>query len=153
MHLPVLKALIAVISTSVLAVGVALASAGSAHHAHSAAATTKASTLETDGLQFLEQLAAGNVQRDPALKQSWTDDVTAIAHSLGLSNRALARRLSAGRSLAQIAASRGVPASIPRNVLLRHLGDDLHRAEQDHALSPAAANTLLDALGAELGSS
>jgi len=38
-------------------------------------------------------------------------------------------------------------------VLLRQLRDDLHRAEQDHALSPAGANSLLDALGAELGSS
>lgn len=149
MHLPLLKALIAVISASVLAIGVALASAGSAHHAHSPATTTNARTLETDSLQFLGQLAAGTVKPDPALKQSWIDDVTAVAHSLGLSDRALARQLSAGRSLAQIAASRGVPT----NVLLRHLRDDLHRAEQDHALSPAAASTLLDALGTALRSS
>lgn len=153
MHLPLLKALVAVISASVLAFGVALGSAGNVHHAHRAAATTKATTLETDGLQLLGQLAAGNVKPDPALKQSWTDDVTAVAHSLGLSTRALAGQLGAGRSLAQIAASRGVPMSIPTNVLLRHLRDDLHRAEQDQALSPAAANSLLDALGTALGSS
>lgn len=153
MHLPLLKALIAVISASVLAIGVALASAGNAHHAHTAAATTTAGTLETDGLQLLGQLAAGNVKPDPALEQSWTNDVSAIAHSLGLSNRALAGQLTAGRSLGQIAASRGVPTSIPRNVLLRHLRDDLHRAEQDQALSPAAANSLLDAVGTAPGSS
>jgi hypothetical protein len=151
MHLPLLKALIAVTSASVLAIGVALASAGGAHHTHRAAATTKAHALETDGLQFLGQLPGGNVTPDPALKQSWTDDVTAVAHSLGLSDRALARQLRAGRSLAQIAASRGVPASIPNKVLLRHLRDDLHRAERGQALSPAAANSLLDALGAKLG--
>ena len=148
MHLPLLKALIAVISASVLAIGVAVASAGNAHHAYRAAATTKARTLETDGLQLLAQLAAGNAKPDPALKQSWTDDVTAVAHSLGLSNRALAGQLSAGRSLARIAASRGVPTSIPTNALLRDLRDDLHRAEQDQALSPAAANSLLDELQA-----
>lgn len=153
MHLPIIKALIAVISASVLAIGVALASAGNGHHAHRAAATAKAGPLETDGLQFLGQLAAGNVKPDPALKQIWTDDVSAVAHSLGLSNRALARQLGAGRSLAQIAASRGVPARIPRNVLLHHLRDDLHRAEQDQALSPPAANSLLDALGTALGNS
>lgn len=153
MHLPLLKALIAVISASVLAIGVALASGGNTHHAHSPTTTMNARTLETDGLQFLGQLAAGNVKPDPALKQSWIDEVTAVAHSLGLSTRALAGQLSAGRSLAQIAASRGVPTSIPRNVLLRHLHDDLHRAERDHALSPAAANTLLDALGTALRSS
>lgn len=153
MHFPILKALIAIISASVLAIGVALASAGTANHAHRAAATTKASTLETDGLQFLGQLAAGNIKPDVALKQSWIDDVTAVAHSLGLSDSALARQLSAGRSLAQIAASRGLPASTPTNALLRHLRDDLHRAEQDQALSPAAANSLLDALGTALGSS
>ena len=79
--------------------------------------------------------------------------MSAVAHSLGLSNGALAGQLSAGRSLAQIAASRGVPTSIPRNVLLSHLGDDLHRAEKDQALSPAAANSLLDALGTALGNS
>jgi hypothetical protein len=151
MHLPLLKALIAVISASVLAIGVALASAGNANHAPRAAATTKARTLETDGLQFLGQLAAGNIKPDVALKQSWIDDVTAVAHSLGLSDSALAQQLGAGRSLAQIAASRGVPASTPTNVLLRHLRDGLHRAEHDQALSPAAANSLLDAIGAELG--
>ncbi len=150
MHLPILKALIAVISASVLAVGVALTSAGNANHAQRAAATTNARTLETDGLQFLGQLAAGNVKPDVALKQSWIGDVTAVAHSLGLSDSALAQQLGAGRSLAQIAASRGVPASTPTNVLLRHLRDDLHRAEHDQALSPSAANSLLDAIGAEL---
>jgi hypothetical protein len=153
MHLPLLKALIAVISASVLAIGVALASAGNAHHAHRPAATTKARTLKTDGLKLLEQLTAGNVKPDPALKRTWTDDASAVAHSLGLSDQVLAGQLSAGRSLAQIAASRFVPTSIPRNVLLRHLRDDLHRAEQDQALSPAAANSLLDALGTALGSS
>jgi hypothetical protein len=152
MHLPLLKALIAVISASVLAVGVGLASAGNAHHAHRAAATTKTRTLEADGLQLLGQLAAGNVKPDPALKQSWTDDASAVAHSLGLSNRALAGQLSAGRSLAQIATSRGVPTSSPRNALLRHVRDDLHRAERDQTLSPAAANSLLDALGTALRS-
>ena len=40
-------------------------------------------------------------------------DVTALADSLGLSDSALAAQLSAGRSLAQIAASRGVPTSTP----------------------------------------
>lgn len=108
------------------------------------------STLETDGLQFLKHLAAGTVKPDTALKQSWIDDVTAVAHGLGLSDRALARQFSAGRSLAQIAASRGVPTSIPRNVLLSHLRDDLHRAERDHAphrrprapcLTPSARNS------------
>jgi site-specific recombinase XerC len=153
MHLPLLKALIAVISASVLAIGVALASAGNAHHAYRGATTTKARTLETDGLQFLGQLAAGNVKPDPALKQSWIDDVTAVAHSLGLSDSALAQQLSAGRSLAQIAASRGMPASTPTNALLRHLRDDLHRAEQDQAISPTVANSLLDAVGTALGSS
>ena len=49
MHLPLLKALVAVISASVLAIGVALASGGNAHHANSPATTTNAS--ETDGLQ------------------------------------------------------------------------------------------------------
>ncbi len=153
MHLPLLKALIAVISASALAIGVALASAGNANHAQRAAAPPKARTLETDGLQFLGQLAAGNVKPDVALKQSWIDDVTAVAHSLGLSDSALAHQLGAGRSLAQIAASRGVPASTSTNVLLRHLRDDLHRAEHDQALSPAAANSLLGALGTALGSS
>ena len=154
MHLPLLlKALVAVISASVLAIGVALASGGNAHHANSPATTTNARTLETDGLQFLGQLAAGNVKPEPALKQSWINDVTAVAHSLGLSDRALAEQIRVGRSLAQIAASRGVPTSISTNVLLRQLRDDLHRAEQDHALSPAGANSLLEALGAELGSS
>jgi hypothetical protein len=153
MHLPLLKALIAVISASVLAIGFALTSAGNANHAHRPAATTKARTLETDGLRLLGQLAAGNVTPDPALKQSWTDDVTAVARSLGLSDRALAGQLSAARPLAQIAASRGVPTSIPTSLLLRHLRDDLHRAEQAHALAPAAANSLLDALGTALGGS
>ena len=152
MHLPLIKALVAVIAASVLAVGVALApGTGASRHPHRSGGARQRATLKADGLQFLGQLAAVNVKPDPALKQSWIDDVTAVAHSLGLSDRALAGQISAGRSLAQIAASRGLPTSNPRNVLLRHLRDDLHRAEQDHALSPAAASTLLHALGAELG--
>jgi hypothetical protein len=101
-------------------------------------------------LQLLGQLAAGNVKPDPALKQSWADDVTAVAHSLGLSDRALAAQLSDGRSLAQIAAARGVPITTPTTVLLGHLRDDLTRAEHQ-AVSPTATAALLNALSTALG--
>ncbi len=112
MHLPLIKALAVVISAAVVAIGVALAPASSARHAHRAGAASKRTSLEADGLEFVAQLASGNVKPDTALKGSWTDDVTAVAHSLGLSDRQLAAELSDGRSLTQIAASRGVPASI-----------------------------------------
>jgi hypothetical protein len=148
MHLPLLKALVGVISASVLAIGVALAPA---HHAHGSRTASQTTSLDADGLQFLGQLAAGNVKPDPALKQIWTDDVSAVAHSLGLTDRALAQQLSSGRSLAQIAASRGVALSIPTTVLLRQFGEDLKQAEHDQALSPTAARDLLDALGTALG--
>jgi hypothetical protein len=152
MHLPLLKALVAVISASVLAIGVALApAAGGAHHPHRSGTATQETSLEADGLQFLGEFAAGNVRPDAALKQSWTDDVTAVAHSLGLTDRALAQQLSAGRSLAQIAASRGVPTSSATTVLLRHVRDDLDRAEHDQAISPAAARALANALSTALG--
>ncbi|MGZ6562785.1 MAG: hypothetical protein ACXVH3_24515 [Solirubrobacteraceae bacterium] len=153
MHLALLKALIAVISTSVIAVGVALAPAGNAHHANGLPATSQASKLQTDGLQFLGQLVGGNVKSDAALKLSWTDDVTAVARSLGLSDRALAQQFIAGRSLAQIAASRGVRTSTPTTVLLRHIRDGLDRAERDQTVSPAAASSLLNALRTALGNS
>jgi hypothetical protein len=150
-HLPLIKALVAVISASVLAIGVALAPAKErAHHFPRSAPASQTTSLKTDGLQFLGQLAAGNVKPDSALKYSWTDDVTAVAHSLGLSDSALAAQLSAGRSLAQIAASRGVPASTATTVLLRRVRDDLDRAEHDQALSPAAAGAVLNALATAL---
>src|SRR5581483_7760055 len=105
MHLPVLKALVAVIAASVVAIGVALEPAArKPQHAHRSAAASQTSSLESDGLEFLVQLSAGNVKPDATLKESWTDDVTAVAHSLGLTDRALADQLSAGRSLSQIAA-------------------------------------------------
>jgi hypothetical protein len=111
MHLAFLKALVAVISAAVIAVGVALAPGGTAHHANGSPATSQASKLQTDG------------------------------------------EFSARRSLAQIAASRGVPTSTPTTVLLRHIRDDLDRAERDQAVSPAAASSLLDALRTALGDS
>ena len=153
MHLPLLlKALGAVISASVLAVGVALSSsAGSAHQPHGSGTAGQTPSLNADGLQFLAQLAAGNVKPDQALKQSWMGDVTAVAHSLGLSDSALAAQLGAGRSLAQIAAARGVPAGTPTAVLLSHIRKDLARAERDQAISPVAASALLNALSAALG--
>jgi hypothetical protein len=77
--------------------------------------------------------------------------VTAVAHSLGLSDSALAVQLSAGRSLAQIAASRGVRASTPTAVLLTQVRDDLDRAEHDQAISPTAARALANALSTALG--
>ena len=152
MHFPLIKALLAVISAAVLAIGVALAPAKQRpHHLHSSSPASQTSSLQTDGLQFLAQLAAGDVKPDAALKYTWTDDVTAVAHSLGLSDSALAAQLSAGRSLAQIAASRGVPASTPTSVLLRRVRGDLSQAEHDRALSPTAAGTVLNALGIALG--
>jgi hypothetical protein len=151
MHLPLIKALVAVISASVLAVGAALAPAtGAAHHPRSSGAASQTASLQADGLQLLGQLAAGNVKPDLALKQGWADDVTALAHSLGLSDRALAAQLSDGRSLAQIAAARGVPITTPTTVLLGHLRDDLTRAEHQ-AVSPTAAAALLNALSTALG--
>jgi hypothetical protein len=152
MHLPLLKALVAVISASVLAVGVALSPpAGRAHQPHGSGTASQATSLDADGLRFLGQLAAGNVKPDQVLKRSWMSDVTAVAHSLGLSDGALAAQLSAGRSLAQIAASRGVPAGTLRAVLLREVRKDLARAERDQAISPVAASALLSALSSALG--
>ena len=154
MHLLPIKALVAVISASVLAVGVALAPVGAgAHHPHRSRTAIQTTSLGATGLQFLGQLTAGNVKPDAALKQSWTDDVTAFAHSLGLSDSALAARLAAGRSLAQIAASRGVPTSTPTTVLLRHVRDDLNQAEHDQAISQTAASALRNALSTALGDS
>ena len=150
MHLPLIKALVAVISASVLAVGIALVPAP-AHHPRSSGAASQTASLQADGVQLLGQLAAGNVTPDLPLRQSWVDDVTAVAHSLGLSDRALAAQLSDGRSLAQIAASRGVPITTPTAVLLGHVRDDLTRAEHDQAVSPTAAGALLDALSTALG--
>src|SRR5690348_13969048 len=112
MHLPVLKALVAVIAASIVAIGVALEPAArKPQHAQRATATSETKLLESDGLEFLGQLVAGNVKPDTTLKESWTDDVTAVAHSLGLTDRALADQLSAGRSPSQTAASRGVSMS------------------------------------------
>ena len=151
MHLPLLKALGVVIAASVVAIGAAVEStARNPQHTHGSAATTRTSTLESDGLEFLGQLAAGNVKADPSLEQSWTDDVTAGAHSLRLTDRELADQLSAGHSLAQIAASRDVPASTPTTVLLRHVRDDHDRAEHDQTISPTAARALDNALGTAL---
>lgn len=152
MHLPLIKALVAVISASVLAVGAVLVPGGG-HHPHRSGTASQTTSLKADGLRFLGQLAAGKVKPDVALKQSWIDDVTAVAHSLGLSDRALARQLSGGRSLAQIAASRGVPARAPMAVLLHHIRGDLNRAEHDQAISPTAANALLNAIRTALGTS
>jgi hypothetical protein len=152
MHLPLLKALVAVISASVIAIGVAVAPAArNPQHAHGSAAASQTSILESDGLEFLGQLAAGNVKPDATRKQSWTDDVTAVAQSLGLTDRALADQLSAGRSLSQIAASRGVPMSTVTTVLLRHVRGDFDQAERDQAISPTAARALVSALSTALG--
>jgi hypothetical protein len=152
MHLPLIKALVAGISVTVLAIGAALApAANNAHHPADHVTASQTTPLEADGLQFLEQLAAGNVKPDLTLRQSWTDDVSAVAHSLGLSERELAAQLSDGRSLAQIAASRGVPTTTPMSVLLRHVRDDLNRAQHDLALSPVAGSALLHAIGTALG--
>ena len=145
MHLLPIKALVAVISASVLAVGVALAPAGGgAHHPHRARTASQTLSLEAAGLQFLGQLTAENVKPDVALKQSWTEDATAVAHSLGVSDSALA---------AQLAASRSVPTSTPTTVLLRHVRDDLKQAEHDQAISPTAASAQLFALSTALGNS
>jgi hypothetical protein len=147
-------ALVAVISASVLAIGVALApGAHGAHHPHGSGTASETTSLDADGLQFLGQLAAGDVKPDQALKQSWMDDVTAVAHSVGLTDSALATQLSAGRSLAQIAASRRVPASTPTAALLGHFRQDLDRPERDQAISPAAASALLSALSTAVGKS
>jgi hypothetical protein len=152
MHLPLVKALVALVSASVVAIGVAVEPAAqSPQHAHTSAVTNQTSTLESDGLEFLGQLAAGNVKPDATLKQSWTDDVTAAAHSLGLTDRALADQLSAGRSLSQIAASRGVPMSTVTTVLLRHVRGDFAQAERDQTISPTAARALVNALTTALG--
>lgn len=152
MHLPLLKALVAVIAASVLALGVALEpTARTPQHAHSSAAPSQTSSQNSDGLAFLGQLAAGNVKPDATLKESWRDDATAVAHSLGLTDRALADQLSAGRSLSEIAASRGVPMSTVTAVLLGHIRGDLAQAEHDQTLSPAAARALAGAIGTALG--
>jgi hypothetical protein len=154
MHLPISKALAAVISASVLALGVVLAHVGGgAHHPSRQRTDGQKTSLKADGLQFLGQLAAGNVKPDVALRQSWSDDVTAVAQSLGLSDRALAAQLGSGRSLGQIARSRGVPTSAPTTVLLRRVRGDLGRAEHDRAISTTAASALLNALSTALGHS
>jgi hypothetical protein len=77
--------------------------------------------------------------------------VTAVAHSLGLTDRALADQLSAGRSLSQIAASRDVPMSAVTAVLLRHVSADFNQAERDQAISPTAARALDNAISTALG--
>lgn len=152
MHLPLIKALVAIILASVLTIGAALGPTGSsAHHPRDSDPAGQTESLETDGVQFLGQLAAGDVKPDVVLEQSWTGDVTAVAHGLGLSDSALARQLSAGRSLGQIAASRGVPTGTPQNVLLRRVRGALNRAEHDQTISPEAANALLDAVATALG--
>jgi hypothetical protein len=152
MQLLVSKALVAVIAASVVAIGVALEpAAGTPQHAHRSAATTQTSSRESDGLEFLGQLVAGNVKPDAALEESWTDDVGAVAHSLGLTDRALGDRLSAGRSLSQIAASRGVPMSAVTTVLLRHVSGDFDQAERDQAISPTTARALDNAIRTALG--
>ena len=154
MHLLPIKALVAVISASILAIGVALAPAGrGAPHPHRARTASHTTPIEAAALQFLGQLTAGNVKPDAALKHSWTDDVTAVAHSVGLSDSKLAAQLAAGRSPAQIAASRGVPTTTPTTVLLRHVLEDLNQAEHDQAISPTAASALLNALSRALGNS
>jgi hypothetical protein len=152
MHLPLLKALVAVISAAVVAISVAVTPATrNPPHVHDSAPASHTSILENDGLEFLGQLAAGTVKPDASLKQSWTDDVTAVAHSLGLTDRALADQLRAGRSPSQIAASRGVPMGTVTTVLLRHISGDFDQAERDQALSPTAARALLGALSTALG--
>jgi len=91
MHLALLKALVAVMSASVLAVGVALSPpAGSARHLHGTSTASQTTSLKADGLRFLGQPAAGNVKPDQALQRSWVGDVTAVADSMGLSHSALA---------------------------------------------------------------
>lgn len=78
MHLPLLKALVAVVSATVLAIGVALAPAAGAHRPRSPRPADQTTSLEADGLRFLGQLATANVKPDPALEDSWTGDVTAV---------------------------------------------------------------------------
>jgi transposase-like protein len=152
MHIPLIKALVAVISASALAIGVALAPAAAANHrSHNSASARPANSLASEAVRFVGQLEAGLVKPDPALKQIWKTDVTAVAHSLGISDSALAQELSQGHSLAQIAAMHGVPAGTPTTVLVRHLREHLDEAEHDQSISPTAANALLDALTTALG--
>lgn len=152
MHLPLIKALVAVISASTLAIGVALAPGAAANHpSHNSDGARPANSLDSDALQFAGQLEAGLVKPDPALKQIWKTDVTAVARSLGINDSALAQELSQGHSLAQIAAMHGVPAGTPTTVLVRHLREDLDEAEHDQSISPTAAHALLDALTTALG--
>ena len=152
MHMPVLKTLVAVIAASIVAMGMALEpAAGKPQHAHRSAAASQSSSLESDGLEVLGQLVAGNVKPDATLEESWTDDVTAVAHSLGLTDRALADQLSASRSLSQIAASRDVPMSAVTAVLLRHVRGDFDQAERDQAISPTAARAFDNAISTALG--
>jgi hypothetical protein len=58
MHFPIPRALAAVISASVLAIGVALGSGSRADHTPRAAVTTKATTLGTDSLPVMTQTNA-----------------------------------------------------------------------------------------------
>src|SRR5689334_12352745 len=97
MHLPLIKALVAVISASTLAIGVALAPGAAANHpSHTSDRARPANSLDSDALQFAGQLEAGLVKPDPALKQIWKTDVTAVARSLGINDSALAQELSQG---------------------------------------------------------
>jgi hypothetical protein len=92
MHLPLIKALVAVISASTLAVGVALAPGAVANHSsHNSDGARPANSLESDALQFVGQLEAGHVKPDPALKDIWETDITAVARSLGINDSALVR--------------------------------------------------------------
>ena len=154
MQLPLIKALVALISASTIAIGVALAPRPvHDHRPRSAATTAPAHSLRSDAMRFLAQLAQGRVRPDPALKDNWRGDVTAVAQSLGISDAELARELGRGRSLTQIAAQHGVDPATPRAVLLRRLREGLQRARRDQSVSPTAANALLDALTSALGRS
>ena len=73
---------------------------------------------------------------DPALKQIWKTDVTAVAHSLGISGAALARELSGGHPLRQIAAMHGIRARTPTTALVRHLREDLREASTTNRSLP-----------------
>ena len=152
MHLPLIKALVAVISASALAIGVALAPGTMANHrSHNSASTRPAHSLASDAVQVVGQLEAGLVKPDPALKQIWKTDVTAVAHSVGLSDSTLAKQLRQGQSLGQIAAMHNISAATPTTVLVRHLRANLDQAEHDQSISPTAANALLDAVNTALG--
>jgi len=154
MHLPLIKALVAVLSASAIAIGAALAPSPSHNIRPGGAVTvTPAKPLLSDAIGFLAQLEDGLVRPDPALTDRWKVDVTAVARSLGISGSELARELNRGRSLAQIAASHRVDAATPRAVLLRRIREDFDRAEHDKSISTTAANALLDALTAALGHS